>query len=400
MIKRFDKKHLKDSQTGRTCTQITHGEAFCYPLYYFIPSFTDDGQTILFHRRTVDEVQIWKLDLPTGEATQLTRANTPNALWRPWLHPTAKGVRDQLSAFNTVSSELLYFDSNELRAVQIDMLKDRLIHQLDPTRVPCGLTGVSPDGGYFVFPHCDRNWWEQYTSSAPPRHEARDVHLQLIDMTTGESRVVLRINSWITHTNFYDNTRILFSHPATDKGILMTDIDGGWYAHLAAMGGTREYAGEEAGMADGPLLRDQSTSHYLPTALGIAYERRDFLGVVDPDTHACVEYQLADYPSTHIGRDPLGKQWFYDSRRFRAESGMHDGPRCLLHLPELDRNKVNRPELIYGGSEMFGVCQASHMHPVIMPDRKHILMTIGDSNTRTNHLAILDISDLPETRRI
>ena len=32
-----------DKETGRELTRITAGAAFCYPMYYFIPSITNDG---------------------------------------------------------------------------------------------------------------------------------------------------------------------------------------------------------------------------------------------------------------------------------------------------------------------------------------------------------------------
>ena len=136
------------------------------------------------------------------------------------------------SAFNTVTEEAVYFDGNAVRCVQIDTLADRLVHQLSDDRVPCGLTGVSPDGKLFVFPHADRAWWEANLAQGPERHTGRDVRLDLVDLQSGAVRTLLHFDGWITHSNFYDATRILFCHAPTQQAILMTDLRGGWYVNL------------------------------------------------------------------------------------------------------------------------------------------------------------------------
>jgi hypothetical protein len=41
--------------------------------------------------------------------------------------------------------------------------------------------------------------------------------------------------------------------------------------------------------------------------------------------------------------------------------------------------------------------QRSHLHPMVMPGRRHILITGGDERNETNHLYLLEIADLPDT---
>jgi hypothetical protein len=50
-----------------------------------------------------------------------------------------------------------------------------------------------------------------------------------------------------------------------------------------------------------------------------------------------------------------------------------------------------------GDYATFSNNQRSHYHPSVTPDRKHILFTGGDSRNQTNHLFLLDISDLADT---
>jgi hypothetical protein len=76
-----------DPATGRKLIQLTNGDAFCYPLYYFIPSITDDGRYLVYHRCEGDGsgVQLWSLELGTGVHKQLTHAENPaeETQWKP-----------------------------------------------------------------------------------------------------------------------------------------------------------------------------------------------------------------------------------------------------------------------------------------------------------------------------
>src|SRR5690349_20592896 len=100
----FRRRERLDSVTKRRWTQLTSGNGYTYPLYYFGPSVTRDGRTLIFYRFEDGQVQNWKLDLDGEEAVQLTNAKTRNCLWRFWDEPAqASGVREQLSAFNPAS---------------------------------------------------------------------------------------------------------------------------------------------------------------------------------------------------------------------------------------------------------------------------------------------------------
>lgn len=380
----FEPREYSDPETGRRIKQITHGDAFCYPLYYFIPTTTAEGDVVMFHRWADDEIQIYRLNVASGQARRLTNASTPDAAWRPWLYRPTSGVRDQYSAFNVVTRELIYFDRNTLRGVHIDSLEDRLIYELADDRVPCGLTGVSPDGTHFVFPHADRAWWESHRAVGPPRASALGTVVELIELKSGAARKILSINGWITHANFFDDTRILLSHPPTENGILVADINSNWYAHIRTQSGPS------------PI---EQTSHYQVTDQGIAYEMRNTLGLCDAYSFACQEYSIVDFPVTHIGRDPQARLWFFDSKIFDPQTGDHTGPRCICFMPELKLDTPNKPILLTSGPRTFGVGQPEHAHPQLMPDRKNILCVAGDERSQSNHLHLIDVADLEDTRR-
>lgn len=386
----FSPREWRDPQTGRRLRQLTSGDAHCYPLYYFIPTFTDDGGTIVFHRWAGDSIQMYGLDVASGQARRLTAAKTPRAA-----HPNgnsqqpASGVYDQMSALNTVTHELLYFDGNELRGVHLDTLSDRLIYTLPADRLPSGQSGVSPDGKSFVFAHMDRSYIENAPATGPNRADARGGVIQMVNLASGEIRQILCVNTWITHVHFQDASRIVFCHPATENGIMVADINGNWYTHIRTQDGPN---------LKGPLPRE-TTSHYQTTRQGIAYEMRTKLGLCDPYTYDCQEYHIAEYPVTHIGRDPEARMWFFDTKQPDPVTGIHTGPRCICYMPELKFHQPNIPLILMSGTITWGTGQHSHLHPVLMPDRKEILFVIGDERTRTNHLCLMDVADLPDTAR-
>ncbi len=379
------RREITDPQTGRKLIQLTSGDFFDMPMYYFIPTFARDQKTIVFQRyfHHTGEVQLYKIHTETGVTVRLTDAKTPNSLWRPHLQPVGFGVRDLLNAVNAVTNEAIYFNRNEIHAVNIETLSDRIVGHVPDDRVPSGLTGVSPNGRYFCYPHFDRAWWE---SNLPPkpqpnRWDVRDAKLDLLDLTTGETRNLMMVNFWITHSHFYDDNRILFCHTATDYAILMTDLRNPYqYENLRAHNSTGH------------------PNHYNTTSKGVMYEvlgdgKNDPMvgGIYNPDTRARREYSLdIALKRMHVGRDPDARLWFF-------ETTVNDKP-TIVFFPHLTAGKLNKGQpLISGDYETYSNNQRSHYHPSVTPDRKHLLFTGGDSRNQTNHLFLLDIADLPDT---
>jgi hypothetical protein len=106
------------------------------------------------------------------------------------------------------------------------------------------------------------------------------------------------------------------------------------------------------------------------------------------------EYKLAMGTSRlHIGRDPEARLWFF-------EGTVADFP-TIVYFPRLQAGEVNRGQALIGNEfATYSNNQRSHFHPSVTPDRKHILFTGGDRRTKTNHLFLLDITDLADTQLV
>jgi hypothetical protein len=376
-----------DPQTGRRIVQLTSGPWDDYPLYYFIPTVTQDGRSLILHRLRDGQLQYHRLDLDTGRTVCLTAARTPVALWRPWTQAPTTGVREYLGALNLVTDELIYLDGQDIRAVHIRTLADRLVARVPEDRFACSQAGISPDGRFYTYAHADRAWWDSHTNSDPQRHTARGCKIEVLELASGASRTILTMNGWISHTTFYDDTRIIFSHPPTEQGILMTDLIGTWMLALR------------------PQSPDGSqTCHYQATRSGVMYElntytepidrRHGTMGVFDPDTLTRREYRVGAR-ITHIGFDPEGWLWFGEQIRETPRFG-----RLIGYVPKLDRDReaefvpLTEPVMTCGDQHL----QRAHVHPALMPDRRHILFTAGDPRTGTNHPCLLDVADLAEVK--
>lgn len=378
----FAMKTFPDSATGRTWKQITSGPGTCQHLYFYGECASADGRQILFYRYDNDEVQNWKVNALTGEAVRLTNARTANCLWRPWTYPQpATGVRELLSMFCPQFNTLYYFDGNTIRSVEIDSYEDREIYRLPASRIPCGLGGVSPDGQRLIIPHADLAQWTDLTSSgSPERHNFRGVHLEVIDIGTGEARTLLEINSWITHAQFLGNDKVIFCYPATDHAVLMADLSGCWYVALRPQ------------TPEGLRI-----NHHHATSTGIMYETvspnpRGVVGRIDPECFVYDEF-FTDHPISHIGRDAEGLLWFVHSYRERPHT-----EHFLGWIPELSKNKDNAVVPLTGGFQLLGTGQKSHPHPMLLPGREHILFAAPDAHSSTMQLHLLDVSDLADTK--
>jgi hypothetical protein len=239
---------------------------------------------------------------------------------------------------------------------------------------------MSPNGKFFVFTHADRKWWENSIRSgeAPKRHEAKGCRLDIVDMHSGEARPLIVMNAWLTHANFYDNERIFFSNLPTEGSLLLTDTRGGWYVSLRTQ------------TPDGIEI-----NHNLPTKRGIIYETvsplpRGIMGHCDPDAYISQDF-YTDYPVSHTGFDPEGLLWF--AHIYKNEEPYYN---YLAWLPQVKKGKINDFVMLTGGFLMNGHNQRSHPHPVLMPDRENILFTAPDNESKTNHIFLLDTSDIAE----
>jgi hypothetical protein len=267
--------------------------------------------------------------------------------------------------------------------VNLDGSDDRLLLSLPDDRIPIGQNCMTGNGEWFVYIHHDRRSFKE------GRKNSKGTALAAYNMLTGEHRLLIQINSPIHHVLPLAEDKLVFCHPATENGMLMTDIRGGWYTHMRTQ--------DEAGGC---------VCHYVSTSRGIAYEvlnRTDgkvLSGLYNPISNERYEFALpSEFGYTHTGRDPEGLLWFYENcnpapwKESSEVARVHDLHFLARHVPDGDDEWVR----LCGDWPTYGSGQKAHFHPQLTPDRKWILMTAGDVTTKTNHIFLLSVEDLDDT---
>lgn len=375
---------------GRTAVQLTSGPGFAYPLYYYIPSITADGRTLIHHVAVDGTVQLHRLDLRTGASEQLTHATHPETWWRPWCWDAGAGVRDHQSILAVQREEVIWTEGTTIRARSLAGGAPRDLLELPADRIPIGQGCVSGDGRWLVHIHADRERFLSIFEDDPDyptywsrRERCRDTRLDALDLETGEQRTLVVIASPIHHVLPVGERQLVFCHPTSEMAMLLTGLDGGWYTHLRTQG-----------------LDGGQVCHYLGTERGLMYEvldgrERPRAGIIDPASRRAFELPLPeDVGYVHTGRDPSGRRWLFED----------DGPlgHVVRFLESHDDVAGDTWRLLTSDWPAFGDTdgQKAHHHPQVVLDGRWLLITAGDPATRTNQLFLLDIADLPATAGI
>ena len=385
-------KRVSAPETGRLALQITSGASLNYPLYYFIPSITSDERFLIHHKAWDGQVQIFRLDLETGEDIQLSFASAEKTEWFPWCVNKGAGVLDHLSVLNVARNSVIYFDGSKVYEADVKTLKREQLFELPSGRFPIGQNCVTPDGKWLVYIHHSKEIYEKMQEFSYHQHyEGRYLStnnpaaLCAYCFETGEHRDLVWLNSPIHHVLPYDNENVIFCHPVNEGGMLMTSLRGGYYTHLRTQ------------KADGGQV-----CHFLATKRGVMYEvGGNKGGIYNPFTHEKYELYLPEgIGYTHTGFDPEGKLWFYENHA----RDIHDMYFLAKHNPggsdEWVRLTGNWQTYDSWDAPDYNYAQSSHFHPSVTPDRKWILFTAGDKENMTNHIYLLNIEDLKETEGI
>ena len=352
-----------DTETGRMIRQFTSAPANSYPLYYFIPSITPDNRYLILHSERTGWVQLYRLDLASGEMVQLTDGRTRDAGWAIWCEARLRGVYNHLSALNEARREVYYFQDDELRITHIDTLENRRIHTM-PGRIPIGQSGFSPDGRHFAFIHADRDLFTTAIADRmallamrqPFDHEAwRETvpcTISLIDTESSACRNVIDLDYHVHHVFFLDNHRLLVNHVRGENGMWVIDSDGQNQRTLR------------------PNTGHGAVCHQVITARGLFYEanhweagqsgpRRVWFGHYDLATDHSTEALLPGVGYVHTGRDPAGEFLCIENQgethELLAVEGFPDPAGLTLRL-------LRRLSAIPFG-------QRYHAHPFLGPDR-------------------------------
>ncbi|HVY52690.1 MAG TPA: hypothetical protein VHA07_14160 [Devosia sp.] len=384
-----------DPQTGRAVTRFTSGASNDYPLYYFTPSVTPDLRWLVFHSERSGEVQLYRLDLATGEIGQLTDGHTRDAGWGVWCEWHLDGIYNHLSALHPMAGEVWYFEDGEIRATHLASFANRRVTDVPSGRMPIGQSAFSPDGRCFAYIHADERRYRALLADREARTKAGlftwasdhqifrnaiGATLALVDTDSGAQREVITTDYHFHHVLFVDNDTLLVNHPRGVAGMWVVRRDGSGVRHLRPQTDPR---------AHGAMV-----NHQVVTARGIAYEavayhedgtRDTYLGMYDPRTDSFAEALLPTDGYVHVGFDPMGRFDFVENSgrdhtilavRYGLGSGAPLGTSLIRRLSSPDHDD-----------------QRFHAHPFLANDRQQLYFTDFSPEGRAQICAV-DVSDL------
>ncbi len=217
-------KIFRDERTGAKITQITDYPSINHNLYFITPSSTFDDKTYLFISNRSGSYNIFAADAETGVITQLTDC-------------ARLSVYSVVAATNT--RECYFVAGNEVRAVNVDTLNERLLARFDGpasgldinTKGTLLVTSITKDSQQTIMlVHTDGTGSEEiYT---PPRssmiYQFCPIDDNIIEYADGiDQRMwILKVkqkkeyplylhdrNQWITHESWLGGTdKMIFTH--------------------------------------------------------------------------------------------------------------------------------------------------------------------------------------------
>lgn len=383
-----DERRIGWSDTGRRTVQLTSAPANSYPLYYFVPSHTKDARYLVFHSERTGWVQLHRLDLDSGEITQLTEGRTRDSGWGVWCEYRLRGIFNHLSSLNAVRGEVFYFQDFDLRATLIDSLDTRLVASLDG-RVPIGQSVFSPSGNRFSFIHADETIYRTMMSTREALtnmgmfgrddgqawRRALPSTISTIDVDTGEVIADIELDFHVHHLLFIEENTLIINHPVDSHGMWTVGVEGRGARTLRPI--------DEQGV---------SIVHQVVTDRGVVYDatdlfetrRRNRVGRYDIHADTYEEVALSGLGYIHIGLDPAGEFLFIENQDV---TGKHEllsihHPR---HTESLQLNLIKTLEPITGG-------QRRHAHPFLAPNRRDLVFT--EVIDGWSQVCTVDVSDL------
>ena len=377
----FDSHDFPDPVTGVRVTRLTPPGMNCLRTYFYQKCFTDDGRELLMGSEQDGAMNLWMLDLESGQARQLSEGQGDN-VQGAYLSPDGRKV---------------YFTRAGSQHIELDLasLAERVVYT-----VPDGWLAY---GTWVVNAACtrvvgielwaddqvrDASGWERFARQFAVRPRQRLIE---IDLASGTARTVREDRLFIGHPMYRPSDDRLMGfchegpHDLVDARIWFINSDG------SGLRKVKEHAPGESCMHEF-WVPDGSRLIYVSYLKG---ETTRSIWSVEPVTLS--NERIMDMPPcAHLMSNHDGSLLVGDGAGQLGDVADKAGhaftPDPRIHLFDL-RNRTHRPVCLHNSSWAVyrGNTQASHPHPSFSPDGQRVLFASDSSGTLALYLA-----DLPE----
>lgn len=363
---RFAFREFRDPDTGARVVRLTPPGAQCQRNYFYQKAFTNDGRFLIFGCDLGGAMNLWELELASGEARQLS---------------FGKGENIQ-GAYLSADDRSVYFSRGARFHVRVDRQggAEEVVYEVPSPWVGYGTWGPNTDTTktLALLMHQDDRvtggGWEKFAAQyhAQPRQR-----LVEIDLTNGASRVVWEEKRHLGHPMYRpdDDAVLGFCHEGphdlVDSRIWLIGSDG---TNLTRV---KEHAPGESIMHEF-WVPDGSRLLYVSYTKG---QQERFIGaatVKGLGQEVLNERLMAMPPCAHLMSNRDGTLLVGDGAGqlgdVADQAGHAFAPDPFLHLFDLKTRTHSRlcghqsSWRVYGGNT-----QASHPHPSFTPDETRVL---------------------------
>lgn len=218
-----EKKKLDHENTAAVWKLTDHNGWHILP-YFTSPAFTPDSKNFAFHSDRGGKMDIYSIDIGSGEITQLTdiAPDIPApALRSLGIATNYPIVRCELASL--VDRRVYFLAGNEFHSVHVDTLQDELLWRI-PDDIIIGRAHMNTQGTHILFPAIDvgifdiadelRHLRQHYTWKRVNENPHLTSRLMVLDIDTKKVEEWHRENAWISHAQFspLNRDRVLYCH--------------------------------------------------------------------------------------------------------------------------------------------------------------------------------------------
>ena len=210
-----------DPDTGREVWRLTSPEYLSTHPYFYFNCISKDNSFVVFGSEATGLRQLFKLDLATGDLTQLTDA--PHAI----VYQACLSLDDKT---------LIHATSNSIMRLDMETLQDDVIYEVGPEWWVNKTFGVTPDCTHVAQVQLHRDDYVSRTAAvsdmeAQWKRKPR-CRMVIINVETGESNIVYDEKLWVAHPQVRPvyKDKMMYCHEGpgrlTDARIWLMDVDG------------------------------------------------------------------------------------------------------------------------------------------------------------------------------